>query len=125
MTAPTSGPDFVSIQVRDIAASADFYEHVVGMRRLPAPNPHAQIFSAGGATFGVRTPLPGVDLDAIPELGTGIALWFHREDALTVHDALVAHGATVTQAPFDGPFGTTFAFRDPDGYTITLHSRAA
>ena len=24
-------------------------------------------------------------------------------------------------APFDGPFGRTFAFADPDGYVVTLH----
>jgi len=33
------------------------------------------------------------------------------------HDRIVA-------APFDGPFGRTFAFADPDGYHVTLHDRA-
>ena len=125
MTTYTSGPDFVSLQVRDTAASARFYETVVGLRRLPAPNPHAEIFSSGGTTFGVRTPVPGTDLDAAGELGAGVGLWFHREDALTVHDALVAHGTTIVQEPFEGPFGTTFSFRDPDGYVVTIHSRSA
>jgi predicted enzyme related to lactoylglutathione lyase len=24
--------------------------------------------------------------------------------------------------PFDGPFGRTFVFADPDGYAVTIHS---
>jgi len=24
-------------------------------------------------------------------------------------------------APFDGPFGRTFSFADPDGYVVTVH----
>jgi predicted enzyme related to lactoylglutathione lyase len=28
----------------------------------------------------------------------------------------------IVTAPFDGPFGRTFAFADPDGYVVTLHS---
>lgn len=30
-------------------------------------------------------------------------------------------GLTRAPAPFDGPFGRTFAFADPDGYVVTLH----
>ena len=26
--------------------------------------------------------------------------------------------------PFDGPFGRTFTFTDPNGYQVTLHDRA-
>ncbi|WNM25143.1 VOC family protein [Demequina capsici] len=120
----TSGPDFVSFQVRDLQASADFYEKHVGMRRLPAPNPHAEVFSAGGSTFAVRTLLPGTDLDSLGQPGVGIAVWFHHEDPRRIHEALVALGTPIVQEPFEGPFGLTFSFRDPDGYVVTLHSRA-
>jgi Glyoxalase/Bleomycin resistance protein/Dioxygenase superfamily len=53
----------------------------------------------------------------------GAAIWMHATDVQAVHDALVADGHTVTAAPFDGPFGRTFTFADPDGYLITLHDR--
>ncbi|WP_019137720.1 VOC family protein [Cellulomonas massiliensis] len=121
-TAGAAGPDFVSFQVRDLAASADFYERLVGLTRLPAPNPQAAVFSRGGTSFAVRAPLPGVDLDAGP-LGLGVGVWFHDPDAGALHARLVEHGVTVTQEPAEGPFGTTFAFRDPDGYEVTIHSR--
>ena len=32
-------------------------------------------------------------------------------------------GVTIVQEPFEGPFGTTFAFIDPEGYAITVHDR--
>lgn len=125
MTATTTGPDFISFQVRDLDASARFYEEVVGLHRLPAPNPAAAIFSTGGGTtFAVRDPLPGVDLDAEGQLGSGIGVWFHNEDTQAVHARLVENGVAIVQEPFDGPFGLQFSFRDPDGYVVTIHSRA-
>jgi predicted enzyme related to lactoylglutathione lyase len=32
-----------------------------------------------------------------------------------------ARRAPIVTPPFDGPFGRTFAFADPDGYVITVH----
>ncbi|GAA0538950.1 hypothetical protein GCM10011581_06040 [Saccharopolyspora subtropica] len=124
MAATTSGPDFVSFQVRDRAASARFYEEVVGLTRLPDSNPAAAVFSAGGTAFAVRDPFPGVDLDAIPQLGAGVGVWFHNEDAAGLHARLVEQGVPIVQEPFEGPFGLQFSFRDPDGYIVTIHSRA-
>lgn len=120
----TSGPDFISFQVRDLDASAAFYEQVVGLTRVPG-NPAAAVFSTGsGAAFAVRGPLPGVDLDAIAQLGAGIGVWFHDENAAERHARLVEAGARIVQEPTEGPFGLQFTFLDLDGYAVTIHSRA-
>lgn len=119
----TIGPDFVSFQVRDRDASARFYEDVVGLHRLPVPNPAAAVFAAGDVAFAVRDPFPGVDLGSGP-LGLGIGVWFRNDDALGLHDRLAAAGVPILQEPFDGPFGTQFTFTDPDGYQVTIHSKA-
>lgn len=119
----TSGPGFVSLQVRDLATSATFYENHLGLGRRPGP-PDAVVFDTQPAVLAVRTVLPGVDLDAVDQPGLGIALWLHHPDVQDVHDRLVADGVTITSAPTDGPFGRTFTFADPDGYRITLHDRA-
>ena len=92
-----TGPDFVSLQVRDLERSAAFYERYLGLKRS--------------------------DLDAIAQPGQGMALWLHAPDAQDIHDALAAAGATIVSAPVDGPFGRTFTFADPDGYQVTLHDR--
>ena len=120
----TTPPDFVSFQVRDREASARFYEELLGLTRLPAPNPAAVVFGSadGAVAFAVRDPFPGVDLDAISELGAGVGVWFRTADARALHATLLEQGLEIVQEPVEGPFGTQFTVRDPDGYVITLHS---
>lgn len=117
-----SGPGFVSLQVRDVPRAAAFYERYLGFERQAGP-PHAVVFATTPASFAVRSPLPGVDLEAGP-LGRGVGIWMHAPGAERIHDALVADGVEIASAPVDGPFGWTFTFTDPDGYLITLHTRA-
>ena len=124
MAATTTGPDFVSFQVRDRAVSAKFYEELVGLTRLPDSNPAATVFSAGGAAFAVRDPFPREDRDARPHLGAGAGVWVHNAAAEGVHPPLVDAGVAIAQEPFEGPFGLQFSFRDPDGYVVTIHARA-
>lgn len=118
----TIGPDFISLQVRDLDRAADFYARHIGLTRRPGP-PHAVVFDTTPAAFAVRDAVPGVDLDAAP-LGRGVAIWLHAPEVQEIHDALAAAGVEITSAPIDGPFGRTFTFVDPDGYSITLHDKA-
>lgn len=113
--------DFISLQVRDRAASADFYERLVGLTPLPAPNPVVSLFTTGGLTFAVRDLLPGTNLDT-GRPGLGISLWFHADDAIGLHDRLAAAGVEIADAPTDGKFEMQFTFVDPDGYRMTVHS---
>ncbi len=105
-----SGPGFVSLQVRDVAAAADFYEHTVGLKRDPLAFPGAVAFLSTPIPFAVRAAPPGVNLDSLPTPGLGIALWFKAADGQAAHDALSKAGVTILKPPFDGPFGRTFIF---------------
>ncbi|MFD5831274.1 VOC family protein [Lentzea sp. NPDC060358] len=118
-----TGPDFLALQVRDLERAAEFYETRLGLRRLPASPPGAVVFATTPVPFGVREATPGVDLDA-GQPGLGVALWLQADDAQVLHDELAAHGVPIVTSPFDGPFGRTFAFADPDGYAITIHDKA-
>ena len=113
------GPDFIALQVRDLDASAAFYTEQLGLVRAPASPPGAVVFATEPIPFALREPV--VDLDAAERLGWGVALWLKAEDAQTLHDRLAAGGVRIVVQPFDGPFGRTFAFADPDGYTVTVH----
>ena len=119
-----TGPDFISLQVRDLERSASFYERYLGLTRSPVSPPHAVVFATQPIAFAVRDLVPGVDLDALSQPGIGAAIWLHATDTQAIHDALVAEGIPITVPPVDGPFGRTFTFADPDGYQITLHDRA-
>lgn len=118
-----TGPDFIALQVRDLGRAAAFYEDRLGLRRVPASPPGAVVFATAPVPFAVREPLPGTDLDAIDRPGAGVALWLHAEDAQAVHDSLDAAGVAIVTRPFDGPFGRTFTFADPDGYAVTVHDQ--
>lgn len=118
---PATGPDFISLQVRDLAASQAFYERYLGLVRSPAGPPHAVVFGTTPIAFAVRDAIPGTDL-TLP--GAGVALWLHASDVQLIHDALAADRHEIVAPPVAGPFGLTFTFADPDGYHVTLHDRA-
>ncbi|PYY36195.1 VOC family protein [Curtobacterium sp. MCJR17_055] len=121
---PATGPDFLSLQVRDLDASQAFYERYLGLERSPAGPPHAVVFTTTPIAFALRDVLPGTDLASVDQPGLGVALWLHATDVQAVHDALEADGHRIVAAPIDGPFGRRFTFADPDGYHVTLHDRA-
>jgi catechol 2,3-dioxygenase-like lactoylglutathione lyase family enzyme len=66
------GPDFFSLQVRDLEASKKFYVDRLGLTVMQGP-PHAVVFDTKPIPFAIRDPL--VDLDKVPQLGWGVALW--------------------------------------------------
>lgn len=121
---PVTGPDFISLQARDLAASQAFYERYLGLVRSPSGPPQAVVFKTTPIAFALRDIVPGTDLASVAQPGIGAAIWLHATDVQAIHDALVADGHTIVRAPFDGPFGRTFTFADPDGYQVTLHDRA-
>ena len=97
-----TGPDFISLQVRDLERSAAFYERYLGLKRSDAGPPHAVVFDTKPIALAVRDVAPGTDLDAIAQPGQGMALWLHAPDAQDIHDALAAAGTTIVQRPSTG-----------------------
>lgn len=120
--AAVTGPDFIALQVRDLARSRDFYTRQLGLCPAAASPPGAVVFDTKPIPFAVRQPL--VDLDASPRLGWGVALWLAADDAQAIHDRLAQSEAPITAPPSPGPFGLQFSFLDPDGYPVTVHQPA-
>lgn len=120
--AAVTGPDFIALQVRDLARSRAFYTQQLGLRPAAASPPGAVVFDTAPIPFAVREP--AVDLDASPRLGWGVALWLAADDAQAIYDRLAKSGTQITQPPSQGPFGLQFSFTDPDGYPVTVHQPA-
>lgn len=114
------GPSFIALQVRDLEASKTFYVEQIGLTASPHNPPGAVVFNTKPVPFAIRTPM--VDLDATSKLGWGVSLWIAATDADALHAQLVEKGVPILLPPADGPFGRFFAFRDPDGYAITVHT---
>jgi len=113
------GPDFITLQVRELETSRHFYADVLGFKISPETRPNAVAFAAQPISFAIRKS--PVDLDAVSQLGYGVVLWFRTDDATALHEHLKERGVPIVQGLSDSPFGKTFTFRDPDGYLITVH----
>ena len=108
-----TGPDFISLQVRDLERSAAFYEQYLGLKRSDAGPPHAVVFGTKPIAFAVRDVVAGTDLDAIAQPGQGMALWLHAPDAQDIHDTLAAAGTTIISAPVRRAVRPHFHVRGP------------
>ena len=114
------GPDFISLQVRDLAASRTFYTELLGFTvdaRFNAPD--FVLFDTNSIPFALSQAR--VNLDAVPQPGLGVTLWIDCDHVNEMHAKVAAAGATVIQEPYDSPFGRAFVFADPDGYRITIN----
>src|ERR1700759_1045926 len=55
---PVTGPDFISLQTRDLDASQAFYEQYLGLVRSQAGPPHAVVFEPKPIAFPHPPPSP-------------------------------------------------------------------
>jgi catechol 2,3-dioxygenase-like lactoylglutathione lyase family enzyme len=67
-----TGPDFISLQVRDLERSAAFYQRYLGLKRSEQGPPHAVVFGTKPIAFAVRDVAAGTDLDAIAQPASGL-----------------------------------------------------
>src|SRR6478672_8880894 len=112
------GPDFLSLQVRDLAASRAFYTETLGLPVDPRFDT-ADFVLFDSSTIPLGLSAAKIDLDAAPQPGWGVALWIDCDDVDALHTQLAPAGAAIVTPPFDGPFGRTLVFANPDGYRIT------
>ncbi len=114
------GPDFISLNVRDLAASRAFYTEVLGMEEDTAfKAPGFVLFDTTTIPFGIREDAEGAGEASRP--GAGANLWLDCDNVDELAAKLQDAGATIVRPPFDGPFGRTIVFADPDGYRITAN----
>lgn len=112
------GPDFISLQVRDLSASRTFYMEKLGFTIDERFNtPDFVLFDTSTIPFALSEAK--AKLDGTP--GLGVVLWLDCDHVNELHAALEGAGATIITPPYDGPFGRTFVFADPDGYRITAN----
>jgi predicted enzyme related to lactoylglutathione lyase len=114
------GPDFLNLQVRNLSASRTFYTEVLGLTQDTSfTAPGVVLFDSSTIPFAISEA--NVNLDEAPQPGLGVALWIDCDDVDELHAKMQAAEATIITSPYDGPFGRTFVFADPDGYRITAN----
>jgi len=114
------GPDFISLQVRNLATSRAFYTEVLGLtvdERFDTPD--FVLFDTNSIPFALSAA--GADRAEAPQPGMGVILWIDCDAVDALHTRMKEAGATIVQPPFDSPFGRAFIMADPDGYRITVN----
>ncbi len=114
------GPDFIGLQVDDFAAARKFYTETLGFTvdtRFDTAD--FALFDTNSIPFAITQAK--ASLDEAPHPGLGVALWIDCDRVDELHDTLKAAGVMILTPPFDGPFGRTMVFADPDGYRITAN----
>ncbi len=114
------GPDFISLQVRNLSASRAFYTEILGLP-VDARFDTADVVVFDTNTIPFALSQTTMNLDDMPQPGLGVTLWLDCDQVDELSAKLEAAGSTIIKPPFDGPFGRTFVFADPDGYRITAN----
>src|SRR6218665_489559 len=112
--------EFVSLQVRDLEVSKDFYTTKLGFEVSKLSNPYAYVFkfNKGEASFAIRTPMTNIDGK---ELGVGASLWFAIDGTIEdLQTDLTAKRIAILGTINNTPFGKTIIVKDPDGYVLTF-----
>src|ERR1035437_3738470 len=112
--------EFVSLQVRDLEASIEFYTNKLGFEQSGMRNPEACVFkyNNGEASFAIRKPIGNLEGK---ELGVGSSLWFAVDEKIEDLQTQLAEKKVTILGPINvTPFGKTLMVKDPDGYVITF-----
>ncbi|MYV53645.1 VOC family protein [Streptomyces sp. SID3212] len=113
------GPNFLTLQVRDVERSRKFYTEVVGFKPTESKVPTAAVLDTEPIKIALRQAT--IDLDSVTELGWGVVLWIKANDPDKLAKQLAESDVTITKPPCDGFCGREFQFRDPDGYELTVY----
>jgi catechol 2,3-dioxygenase-like lactoylglutathione lyase family enzyme len=116
----TKAFNHAAVRVTDVAKATEFYEKVIGLKRLPRPD-----FPFGGAWYGIGNNA----LHIISSEGRG-----HKPDPLGAHvafdvedfdetkRALQEMGIEFLEAPSNMGAGRQLWVVDPDGNTVELRT---
>jgi len=117
--------DFVSIPVRDLAGSDDFYGRVLGLERNPASNERWVEYETGNVTLALVSPaaLGPQFLENFRPIWMPVAL--RVPDVAEARRRLEAAGVEFEGEVIDSGVCHIALFRDPDGNTLQLHRRYA
>src|ERR1700737_3377894 len=94
------GPDFISLQVRDLSASRAFYIEMLGLTedtRFSAPD--FVLFDTNSIPFALREAK--VNVDGAQQPGWGMTLWIDCDHVNEMHAKLEAAGTAIITPPFD------------------------
>lgn len=119
-----TGPDFVSLPVENLDSAVDFYQTILGLKRINSKTPGEAIFATHPIPLSVREHSGGsAAKDMVPDPHAKSIVWLHATDLQDLYAKLLATNAPIHRPPTMGRFGSELTFSDPSGNVITVHER--
>ncbi|MEW5772925.1 MAG: VOC family protein [Thermodesulfobacteriota bacterium] len=114
-------PDFLILYVADPAASAQFYQDLLGKPPVVALPMFAEFDLAGGMKLGLWAKRDAQPAPAAAGGGGELAFTVEGRDAVdAAHAGMLQRGVPVIQSPVDMDFAYTFVLCDPDGHRLRV-----
>src|SRR5713101_6920380 len=114
------GPDFISLQVRNLSASRTFYTELLGLTIDERFNTaDFVLFDTNSIPFALTEAK--VNLDEAPQPGWGMTLWIDSDQGDALHPKLEAGRATTSAPPDSGTVGRKFVYGDCDRNRLTAN----
>ena len=122
-----SGATSVSITVKDIRKSAEWYQRVVGFgveRSVDREGRLAMVaLKAGDARLSLNQDNGAKGWERIKGLGFSINIWT-TDDVDAIASRIKTNGGTLDSEPVDAPWGARyFRLTDPDGFKLAILKR--
>ena len=107
----------ISLGVREMARSVQFYGETLGLKMLGQPG-EVTMFEGGGVRVVLNRPLGTA---AGNEIVGAVEVIFSVDSVADAHLALAARGCTFIREPREiYPVGWAATFTDPDGHRLTI-----
>lgn len=116
------------LMVKDVLASVRWYCELLEARNDHGRDDFDQIVSGADVLIMLHCIAEGEHGLTVPRdgerLGVGCAIWFSADDVAGAYARATDLGAEILVEPWDNPRAgwREFSVRDPDGYTVNLHS---
>ncbi|MFM5905887.1 MAG: VOC family protein [Micrococcales bacterium] len=116
------GPYALTLVVRDLATSAEFYGSKLGLAQIFSDEVSA-VFRCGRTMINLLLASAATELVepaslSNPNAGVGAVYTLVAANIDAVAKELIAGGITLLNGPIDRPWGVrTVSFQDPDGHT--------
>ena len=119
---------FINILSTDVAATADFYQTLLGMSRHFDSDWFVILTHPGieGLEYGILQRDHGIVPEDVRAAPAGVIVTFVVADCDAVHDTAKTLGAEVIEPPTDMPYGQRrMLLRDPDGTVLDISAPTA
>jgi predicted enzyme related to lactoylglutathione lyase len=110
------GLTYAIVTTTDVPRARRFFTEQLGLGTEDEGDQFSQFTTRDGSMWAVMQAVEGAT-------APGVELYLRVEDVDAAYDTWKSRGVEMVTAPWDAPFGRTFAFKDADGRVLHAYVR--